>query len=85
MPEGKRPTIQRQMSGSIDLVRITAGYQSIGDMMDSAADIASNPNYNKLRDNMNRLTVSVVGFNYKVVHANLGLPNEIYIPIKCRI
>ena len=72
MPEGKRPTIQRQMSGSIDLVRITAGYQSIGDMMDSAADIASNPNYNKLRDNMNRLTVSVVGFNYKVVHVNLG-------------
>tara|TARA_Y100000590_G_scaffold201122_1_gene228570 strand:+ start:109 stop:741 length:633 start_codon:yes stop_codon:yes gene_type:complete len=72
VPEGKRPTIQRQMSGNIDLVRITAGYQSIGEMMEAASDIASNPNYKKVRDNMNQLTKSVVGFNYKVVHANLG-------------
>lgn len=72
MPDGKRPTVQRQVSGSLDLVRVTAGYGSIKDMMESTADLSSNPSYSKYRDQVNSLTASANRRDYKIVYINAG-------------
>ena len=72
MPEGKRPTIQRQSSGDLDLVRVTAGFESVNDLMEASADVGSNPAYSQYREQVKRLTNSAIGFNYKIVHLNGG-------------
>ncbi|MCS5658780.1 MAG: hypothetical protein NZ842_00075 [Dehalococcoidia bacterium] len=72
MPEGKRPTVQRQTSGDLDLVRVTAGFQSISDMMEASADVGLNPAYSQYREQVKRLTNSAIGFDYKLVHMNTG-------------
>ena len=69
---GSRPTVQRPVSGSQDLVRVTAGYESLNALMEAGADVASNPAYSKFREQLNRLTVSVMGYNSRIVYSKTG-------------
>ena len=72
LAEGSRPTVQRPVSGNQDLVRVTAGYESLSALMEAGADVASNPAYGKFREQLNRLTVSVMGYNSRIVYSKTG-------------
>ena len=54
----------------IDIVRITSGFESLKSMMESASDIATNPDYSKFRTQVSNLTQNVMSWNYRVVHIN---------------
>ena len=69
-PEGKRPTVQRGVAGNIDMVRVTASYESLNALMAASADVATNPAYEKFRSQINRLTSSVMGYNSRILHVN---------------
>ena len=69
-PEGKRPTVQRGAAGNIDMVRVTASYESLNALMEASADVATNPAYEKFRSQINRLTSSVMGYNSRILHVN---------------
>ena len=69
-PEGKRPTVQRGVAGNIDMVRVTASYESLNALMEASADVATNPAYEKFRSQINRLTSSVMGYNSRILHVN---------------
>jgi len=72
LAEGSRPTVQRPVSGNQDLVRVTAGYEILSALMEAGADVASNPAYGKFREQLNRLTVSVMGYNSRIVYSKTG-------------
>ena len=72
LAEGSRPQVTRPVSGNQDLVRVTAGYGSLSALMEAGADVASNPAYGKFREQLNRLTVSVMGYNSRIVYRNTG-------------
>ena len=42
------------------------------DMMESTADLSSNPSYSKYRDQVNSLTTSANRRDYKIVYINAG-------------
>ena len=69
-PEGKRPTVQRGAAGDIDMVRVTASYESLNALMEASADVATNPAYEKFRGQINRLTSRVNGYNSRILHVN---------------
>ena len=69
-PEGKKPTVQRGAAGNIDMVRVTASYESLNALMEASADVATNPAYEKFRGQINRLTSSVMGYNSRILHVN---------------
>ena len=69
-PSGQKPIVQRQSAGDIDLVRVTAGFNSLNSMMESAVEVSSNPKYSKFRDQVSKLTNSIIGWNYRVVYMN---------------
>ena len=72
LAEGSRPQVTRPVSGNQDLVRVTAGYGSLSALMEAGADVASNPAYGKFREQLNRLTVSVMGYNSRIVYSKTG-------------
>ena len=72
LAEGSRPQVTRPVSGNQDLVRVTAGYDSLSALMEAGADVASNPAYGKFREQLNRLTVSVMGYNSRIVYSKTG-------------
>ena len=72
LAEGSRPQVTRPVSGNQDLVRVTAGYDSLSALMEAGADVASNPAYGKFREQVNRLTVSVMGYNSRIVYSKTG-------------
>jgi hypothetical protein len=69
-PVGKRPTVQRGAAGDIDMVRVTASYESLNALMEASADVATNPAYEKFRGQINRLTSRVNGYNSRILHVN---------------
>ena len=69
-PSGKKPIVQKQAAGDIDIVRITSGFESLKSMMESASDIATNPDYSRFRTQVSNLTQNVMSWNYRVVHIN---------------
>tara|TARA_B100001013_G_scaffold340146_1_gene263006 strand:- start:3055 stop:3678 length:624 start_codon:yes stop_codon:yes gene_type:complete len=71
-PEGRRPTVQRPVSGTIDLVRVTATFGSLNSLMEASTDVATNPAYAKFRSQINSLTDRVMGYNSRVIHRNSG-------------
>lgn len=68
--DGVKPTIGRPIAGNQDMVRISVPYDSLAALTESGADIINNPAYDKYREQVNRLTVSVQGTNNRVVHVN---------------
>ena len=71
-PEGSRPTVQRPVSGTIDLVRVTAAFGSLNALMEASADVATNPAYDRFRNQINRHTEKVMGYTSRVLHTNSG-------------
>lgn len=71
-PEGSRPTVQRPVSGTIDLVRVTAAFGSLNALMEASADVATNPAYDRFRNQINRHTEKVLGYTSRVLHTNSG-------------
>ena len=71
-PVGSRPTVQRPVSGTIDLVRVTAVFGSLNALMEASSDVATNPAYDIFRDKITSLTDRVMGYNSRVIHTNSG-------------
>ena len=52
------------------MVRISVPFDSLAALTESGADIINNAAYDKYKEQVNRLTVSVQGTNNRVVHVN---------------
>ena len=68
--KGVKPTIGRPIAGNQDMVRISVPFDSLAALTESGADIINNAAYDKYKEQVNRLTVSVQGTNNRVVHVN---------------
>ena len=62
--------MQRGAAGDIDMVRVTASYESLNALMEASADVATNPAYEKFRGQINRLTSRGNGYNSRILDVN---------------
>jgi len=69
-PEGKKPTIQRGVAGSLDLVRVSVPYENLNTLIEASFDVATNPSYEKFREKITKNTERLIGYNSRIVHRN---------------
>ena len=69
-PEGKKPTVQRGVAGSIDVVRVTVPYENLNSLIEASNDVSTNPSYEKFRKILNNNTDRVMGYNSRIIHRN---------------
>ena len=71
-PDGSRPTVQKAISGNVDQLRVTHTFRSLGDLVERSTAIATSPDYEQFRSRMDSSTISVSGYNSRVVYKNVA-------------
>jgi len=67
-PNGSRPTVQKAVAGNVDQLRVTSVFKSLGDLVESSTAIATSPDYEQFRSRMDSTTISVSGYNSRIVY-----------------
>ena len=71
-PDGSRPTVQKAISGNVDQLRVTHTFRSLGDLVERSTAIATSPDYEQFRSRMDSSTISVSGYNSRIVYKNVA-------------
>ena len=71
-PDGSRPTVQKAISGNVDQLRVTHTFRSLGDLVERSTAIATSPDYEQFRSRMDSTTISVSGYNSRIVYKKVA-------------
>ena len=71
-PDGSRPTVQKAIAGNVDQLRVTHTFRSLGDLVERSTAIATSPDYKQFRSRMDSSTISVSGYNSRIVYKNVA-------------
>jgi len=71
-PDGSRPTVQKAIAGNVDQLRVTHTFRSLGDLVERSTAIATSPDYKQFRARMDSSTISVSGYNSRIVYKNVA-------------
>ena len=71
-PDGSRPTVQKAIAGNVDQLRVTHTFRSLGDLVERSTAIATSPDYEQFRSRMDSSTISVSGYNSRIVYKNVA-------------
>ena len=71
-PDGSRPTVQKAIAGNVDQLRVTHTFRSLGDLVERSTAIATSPDYEQFRSRMDSKTISVSGYNSRIVYKKVA-------------
>ena len=72
IPDGSRPTVQKAIAGNVDQLRVTHTFRSLGDLVERSTAIATSPDYEQFRSRMDSTTISVSGYNSRIVYKKVA-------------